>query len=140
MKKVIIILLAVLLAGCKTKEMVVDHTDTLYINKVQSDSFYQTRIEFDSIFFRDSIFVYANDSIRVKEVWKFRDRTSVKHDTVYKDRFFTDTIYRTKKDYHVVKEELTKWQKIKLDCGEFFLVMAVVLLVAMILPLFDKNQ
>ena len=67
MKKVIIILLAVLLAGCKTKEMVLDHTDTLYINKVQSDSFYQTRIEFDSIFFRDSIFVYANDSIRVKD-------------------------------------------------------------------------
>ena len=139
MKKVIIILLAVLLAGCKTKEMAVDRTDTLYINKVQSDSFYQTRIEFDSIFFRDSIFVYANDSIRVKEVWKFRDRTSVKHDTVYKDRFYTDTIYRTKKDYQVVKEELTKWQKIKLDCGEFFLVMAVVLLVAMILPLFDKD-
>ena len=141
MKKALLIMFAcACMCACRTQKVVTEHHDTLYANKVQVDTFYQSKIEFDSIFFRDSIFVYANDSVQIKEIWKWREKYIYKTDTIHDLKSATDTIYKTNIDYKVVCDELSKWQKLKLDCGEFFMAMVVVLLGVMIIPLFDKDK
>lgn len=119
MKKAIIILAAVaMLAGCRTTKYVTvpeQHTDTVYQLKQMRDSIYLH----DSTFVRE----YVNgDTVRiVTEMWHTRDR----------DRWRTDTVYRSRVDsvpvpYEVVKEvprELTWWQQARIHMGELLLAL-----------------
>ena len=96
MRKIIVmIVVAVALAGCKTREVVVTehHTDTLRLVQHHRDSIYLH----DSTFVREYI---QGDTVRViTEMWH----------TKYRDRLKTDTLYRSRTDsvpvpYPVVKE------------------------------------
>ena len=97
MKKLIfIIILSVVMVGCKTKEYVtvpVHHTDTLRVVQHHRDSIYLH----DSTFVREFI---QGDTVRiVTEMWH----------TKYRDRLKTDTLYRSRTDsvpvpYPVIKE------------------------------------
>ena len=141
MKKAIFIMFAcACMCACRTQKVVTEHHDTLYANKVQVDTFYQSKIEFDSIFFRDSIFVYANDSVQIKEIWKWREKYIYKTDTIHDLKSATDTIYKTNIDYKVVCDELSKWQKLKLEVFDFLVFILIVCLAILIIPIFKKEK
>ena len=92
---VVMIVVAVALAGCKTREVVVTehHTDTLRLTQHHRDSIYLH----DSTFVREYV---QGDTVRiVTEMWH----------TKYRDRLKTDTLYRSRTDsvpvpYPVIKE------------------------------------
>lgn len=92
---VVMILSAVVMVSCKTREVVVTehHTDTLRVVQHHRDSIYLH----DSTFVREYI---QGDTVRiVTEMWH----------TKYRDRLKTDTLYRSRTDsvpvpYPVVKE------------------------------------
>ena len=115
-----IMLLALLMSGCKQTEYVyvpTHSTDTLYINKVQRDS------------------IKVHDSIYVHE-WTKGDTIFVESSkwlTKYVEKEVHDTIYQAKHDsvpvpYPVpqyVEKELTWWQRTKMKAGIAFIVLLV---------------
>ena len=92
---VVMILSAVVMVSCKTREVVVTehHTDTLRLTQHHRDSIYLH----DSTFVREYI---QGDTVRIiTEMWH----------TKYRDRLKTDTLYRSRTDsvpvpYPVIKE------------------------------------
>ena len=103
---IVMIVVAVVMAGCKTKEVVTvteHHTDTIW----------RTQHHRDSIYLHDSTFVkeyIQGDTIYVeRSVWHTDIRERVKTDTVYKSK--TDSV---PVPYPVIKEvekKLSKMQK-----------------------------
>ena len=103
-----------MLVSCKTHERIVTvyqhHTDTLIYTKVQRDS------------------IYSHDSIYIKEkgdtVW------IEKWHTRWRDRLLTDTLYISKVDsvpkpYAVpeyIEKPLTWWQKTRIYAGNILLI------------------
>lgn len=98
MKKLMIVMIlsAVVMVSCKTKEVVTvteHHTDTLRLVQHHRDSIYLH----DSTFVREYV---QGDTVRiVTEMWH----------TKYRDRLKTDTLYRSRTDsvpvpYPVIKE------------------------------------
>lgn len=77
------LLVLLLLVGCRSSEVF------SYCSK--SDTTITTISKYDSIIYRDSIYIYDRDTI--KYVYKQRDNYHVKqhHDTIYK--IYHDTIY-----------------------------------------------
>ena len=114
---VVMILSAVVMVSCKTKEyvpIVEHHTDTLRVVQHHRDSIYLH----DSTFVREFI---QGDTVRIiTEMWH----------TKYRDRLKTDTLYRSRTDsvpvpYPVVKEvaaKLSAWQKIRLHLANILLM------------------
>lgn len=108
-----IIVLILAICSCRSVKYVPVETvkhDSIYINKVQVDSVYH----------RDSIYVVDKGDT----VFLYKDRYIYK----YKDR--TDTLYVTNTDSikvpYPVEKELTKWQKIKLELGGWTLGIALI--------------
>lgn len=117
MKKSAIVLAAILMAGCKTKERIVmvetTRTDTTYITRHQRDSIYVR----DSTHTRES---QRGDTVFV-EVERLRriyiDRTA--HDTL---RVAThDTIPKPYPVEVEVEKQLTRWQRIRLRLANILL-------------------
>ena len=115
----IVAFLACLLVSCKTtKEVQTEYVDryvhdSIYIER--ADTLVKVDVRRDSVLLRDSVFVNvwqsADTIYKVREVWKYRDRVSIKHDTIwdvqidvqYRER--VDTAY---KDKEVVRTEYVK--------------------------------
>jgi hypothetical protein len=106
----VLLCLTLCLVGCKSTEYVevpVIHTDTLI----------QTKVQRDSIWKHDSIFInqwQRGDTIfQVKDRWHTKYVESIKHDTVYisKRDTITKTITLTKND------TLTWWQQTRMHLG-----------------------
>ena len=102
---IVMIVVAVVMAGCKTKEVVTvteHHTDTIWRTQHHRDSIYLH----DSTFVREFI---QGDTVRViTEMWH----------TQYRDRLKTDTLYRSRTDsvpvpYTVIKEVEKKLSKVQ---------------------------
>lgn len=112
MKKIMMIMAALLLAGCgSTKYVVVpqQHTDTLR----------QVTVRYDSVMVHDSIHITERgDTVKI-ERWH----------TQWRDRWHTDTIYQSRRDsvpypVEVVKEvpaQLTWWQQTRLHLANILL-------------------
>lgn len=112
MKKIMMIMVALLLAGCgSTKYVTVDeqHTDTLR----------QVTVRYDSVMVHDSIHITEKgDTVKI-ERWH----------TQWRDRWHTDTIYQSRRDsvpypVEVEKEvpaELTWWQQTRLHLANILL-------------------
>lgn len=105
---IMVFLLAVLMAGCRTVKYVSVpeyHYETVY----NTDTFIQK----DSVFCHDSVFMFRNgDTItisKVKTVYKDRWREIIKIDSFIK----TDSV----RVPYPVEKNLTKWQKLKMDFG-----------------------
>lgn len=122
----IVAFLACLLVSCKsTKEV-----QTEYIDRYVHDSVLVERIDTlikvqehrDSVVLRDSVFINvwqsADTIYKVREVYKYRDRISVKHDTIkdvqvdvrYKERIDTAYIDKVETRTEYVKKPLSWWQ------------------------------
>lgn len=102
---VIIIMYIVLVLCCSScstsKPVVLERTyhDTVHINNLRLDSVYMH----DSIYFES---IVKGDTIyRTKEITRWRDRVSIKHDTIY-------TVRENKDDISVhVERKLSLWKQ-----------------------------
>lgn len=102
---VIIIMYIVLVLCCTScstsKPVVLERTyhDTVHINNLRLDSVYMH----DSIYFES---IVKGDTIyRTKEITRWRDRVSIKHDTIY-------TVRENKDDISVhVERKLSLWKQ-----------------------------
>lgn len=117
-KKIIIVLLAaVTLTACKTRERVVT------IEKVRTDTAYVSRIERDSIFIEqlrhDSVLVREKGDTVLIEKWhtqyRGRRRDRVVRDTVYRDNVRTE--YRDNVITEYRDRPLNWWQRTSIYVG-----------------------
>lgn len=96
------IILVLCCSSCSTsKPVVLERTyhDTVHINNLRLDSVYMH----DSIYFES---IVKGDTIyRTKEITRWRDRVSIKHDTIY-------TVRENKADISVpVERKLSLWKQ-----------------------------
>ena len=119
MKRLLLIIAAVcMLTGCK-------HTEYVTVDRLRTDTLYQTKVERDSIVWRDSIFVreFAKGETIHVETTRWLTR--------YRDRLRTDTVYRSKVDSvmkEVVREvpaKLTRWQRFRINFGTAAMLIAL---------------
>ena len=109
----IIVLTSAIWSCCSVKYVPVETVkhDSIYINKVQVDSVYH----------RDSIYVVDKGDT----VFLYKDRYIYK----YKDR--TDTLYVTNTDSiqvpYPVEKELTKWQQFRMDFGGWAIAAVIII-------------
>lgn len=98
-------LLAVLVTSCGSARKQVE---TIYLR----DTTYISKVQVDSVFKRDSIFVKEkNDTIYIYKE-KVRDRYRLLRDTVYRHK--VDSVYIDKVREVKVEKELTAWQRFRL--------------------------
>ena len=125
MKKLIFIGIIILcLTGCKTVKFVpVPEYHTLYKTRVD------TVQRWDSVYFRDSVFIAAKgDTVYLtKTHWRerFRNVYHIQADTIMK----RDSIPVP----YPVEKQLTKWQRRKMDMGGWAMGVAAVLVILVIL-------
>lgn len=112
---IVLIFLAAILYSCKSIQYVPVETikrDTTYISQTKIDSIYQ----------RDSIYVeHKGDTVYLNK-YKYLYKYIEKHDTLWREK--VDTIQVA----YPVEAQLTKWQKIKINMGEY-LIAAIVLII-----------
>lgn len=112
---IVLILLAIMLYGCKSIQYVPVET-------IKRDTTYISQIKIDSIYHRDSIYVeHKGDTVYLSK-YKYLYKYIEKHDTLWREK--TDTI----RIAYPVEAQLSKWQKIKINMGEY-LIAAIVLIV-----------
>ena len=125
MKKLIFIsIIIVCLTGCKTVKFVpVPEYHTLYKTRVD------TVQRFDSVYFRDSVYMAAKgDSVYLtKTHWRerFRNIYHVKADTVMQ----LDSI----RVAYPVEKQLTKWEQWKMDLGGWAMGAVAILVILVII-------
>ncbi len=106
---IFVCLLLSLLTGCKTVQYIPVET-------VRTDTTYITKQQRDSIMLHDSIYIheYQRGDTIYRDRIQFRDR--------WRDRWRTDTIYRSRTDSiavpYPVEKPLTRWQRFCLDYGK----------------------
>ena len=92
------------------------------VETVRVDSLYLTIHERDSIHIKDSIYIREKGDTVFVERWR----------TQYRDRGRTDTLYvdrvREVQVPYPVEKELTWWQEVKINFGDFYLGIIFVLL------------
>lgn len=102
-------------------------TEYITVEKVRTDTAYISKLQRDSVWLHDSVFVTEKgDTVRI-EKWHTKYVEKLLHDTAYVAAH--DTV---PKPYPVVKEvpaDLSWWQKIRLILGDFVLLAVLCLLV-----------
>ena len=121
----LIILVALLLVGCKTKEKVVT------VEKVRNDTTYITKHQRDSVWLHDSIHVTEKgDTIRI-EKWHTKYVEKATHDTLYQATH--DTIPQPYPVEKLVERELSWWQQTRIHLGEALLALASIAVVVFVI-------
>ena len=128
----LVILVAVLMAGCKTKERVVT------VEKVRTDTTYITKHQRDSVWLHDSIHVTEKgDTIRI-ERWHTKYIEKVTHDTLYQHK--TDSVPVPYPVEKLVERKLTWWQQTRMHLGEALLAIAGIAVVVFVIRRKLKEQ
>lgn len=110
-----LIFLATILYSCKSIQYVPVET-------IKVDTTYISQIKIDSIYHRDSIYVeHKGDTVYLSK-YKYLYKYIEKHDTLWHEK--TDTI----RIAYPVEAQLSKWQKIKINIGEY-LITAIALVI-----------
>lgn len=116
----IILLTSAIWSSCRTIKYVPVET-------VRYDSIYFNRVTTDSIYERDSIYILD----RGDTVMMYRDRY------IYRYINKTDTVFRLKVDSvqvpYEVERQLTRWEQMKMDFGEWVLGALIVLLILFVI-------
>ena len=115
----LIILLASAIWSCRSVKYVpveVVKTDTTYINKVQRDSIYQL----DSIYIRDK-----GDTVLI---------TKTKY--IYRDKLIRDTVFVSRADSvqvpYPVERQLTRWEQFRLDVGGWAIGIVIIVILIVV--------
>jgi uncharacterized protein YcfL len=128
----LVILVAVLMAGCKTKERVVT------VEKVRTDTTYITKHQRDSVWLHDSIHVTEKgDTIRI-ERWHTKYIEKATHDTLYQHK--TDSVPVPYPVEKLVERELSWWQQTRMHLGEALLALAGIAVVVFVIKRKIKGQ
>lgn len=98
-------LLAVLVASCGAARV---QTQTIYVR----DTTYISKLQVDSVYKRDSVFVKEKGDTIYKYVERYRDRYKFLRDTIY--RYKVDSVYVDKERVVKVEKQLTAWQRFKM--------------------------
>lgn len=118
MKTIITLLSCILLIGCKSVQYVpVENT----IVKTE----YKNTVSYDSIYFRDSIYIREkNDTVYIENI-KYRYKYVSNIDTTLKNDTITNTIIQ---EVEVTKEvnKLKWWQKVLMALGALFIVYIII--------------
>lgn len=110
-----LIFLATILYSCKSIQYVPVET-------TKRDTTYLSQTKIDSIYHRDSIYVeHKGDTVYLSK-YKYLYKYIEKHDTLWREK--TDTIQVV----YPVEAQLTKWQKIKINMGDY-LITAIALVI-----------
>ena len=110
---VAVLALAVLLAGCKTREFV-------EVERILRDTTYITKEVRDSVFLHDSVSVKERGDTVFVERWHTKYRERLQTDTVYRSR--TDTVPKPYPVEKLVERQLTGWQRLRLGLGSAVLI------------------
>ena len=110
---VAVLALAVLLAGCKTREFV-------EVERILRDTTYITKELRDSVFLHDSVSVKERGDTVFVERWHTKFRERLRTDTVYRSR--TDTVPKPYPVEKLVERQLTGWQRLRLGLGSAVLI------------------
>ena len=120
----LVILVALLLVGCKTKERVVT------VETVRNDTTYITKHRRDSVWLHDSIHVTEKgDTIRI-ERWHTKYVEKATHDTLYQATH--DTIPQPYPVEKLVERDLSWWQQTRIHLGEALLALAGIAVVVFV--------
>lgn len=118
MKKMItlLMLVVVVLTGCKTKERVVEHYkhDTLTVDRWQRDSIFIETLKHDSVTIKEK-----GDTVLIEKwhtQWRDRWRDREVHDSIYISKTDTLTVVQTAES-----QPLTKWQKFRIKLANVLL-------------------
>ena len=118
MKKMItlLMLVAVVLTGCKTKERIIEHYqhDTLTVDRWQRDSIYVELLKHDSVTIREK-----GDTVLIEKwhtQWRDRWRDREVHDSIYISKTDTVTVVQSAES-----QPLTKWQKFRIHLANVLL-------------------
>ena len=110
-----LIFLATMLYSCKSIQYVPVET-------MKRDTTYLSQTKIDSIYHRDSIYVeHKGDTVYLSK-YKYLYKYIEKHDTLWREK--VDTV----RVAYPVEAQLTKWQKIKINIGEY-LITAIALVI-----------
>lgn len=116
---IVAIILSSMLTGCRSVKYVpveVVKYDTTYINKMQRDSIYQL----DSIYIRDK-----GDTVLI---------TKTKY--IYRDKLIRDTVYASRVDSvqvpYPVEKQLTHWQQFRMDVGGWAIVTVIIIILIVV--------
>lgn len=107
-----------LVCSCKTKYVPVEtiKIDTIYINKLQRDSIYM----YDSVFVKDK-----GDTVFIE-----------KYKYLYRDKLVRDTLYINRTDSvqvpYPVEKELTRWQKFRMDFGGWAIGIVIITILVVV--------
>lgn len=110
-----LIFLATILYSCKSIQYVPVET-------TKRDTTYLSQTKIDSIYHRDSIYVERKGDTMYLSKYKYLYKYIEKHDTLWREK--VDTV----RVAYPVEAQLTKWQKIKIDIGEY-LITAIALVI-----------
>ena len=128
----LVILVALLLVGCKTKERVVT------VERVRTDTTYITKHQRDSVWLHDSIHVTEKgDTIRI-ERWHTKYVEKATHDTLYQHK--TDSVPVPYPVEKLVERELSWWQQTRMHLGEALLALAGIAVVLFVVRRKLKGQ
>ena len=120
--------------GCKPKEIIVE------VPKIKTEYVYKDSIKYDSIYYRDSIYVEKNDSIIYvnKIQYKYKYKYLTKTDSV----IVNDTIFKPyEKIVNVeVEKPLTKAQTFFIRVGKIVSVVIVLFILAILFMTFLKKK
>lgn len=118
MKKIItlLMLVVVVLTGCKTKERIVEHYqhDTLTVDRWQRDSIFIETMKHDSVTIKEN-----GDTVLIEKwhtQWRDRWRDREVHDSIYISKTDTLTVVQTAES-----QPLTKWQKFRIHLANVLL-------------------
>ena len=119
MKHLIWILIALCLVSCAGPRYTSTATTKQksdYINTLRLDSLFKSAMQRDSIYIRDSVYIHEKGDTVTKYVEKERYRYIILTDTIYRNIFYSDTVYIERTDSVGVEkpyfiEKRLKWHE-----------------------------
>lgn len=134
--KMLITMIATLfLSGLLMIAMLCSCTSVRYVpvESVKTDSIYINKLQVDSIYMQDSVYIKEKGDTIYMYKYKYLNRYKLLTDTMYVCK--TDTIYNVVE----VEKPLSKWQKVKLDLGGFAFGGIVVLIIIAIFAVIKRK-
>ena len=121
-----LIFLATMLYSCKSIQYVPVET-------MKRDTTYLSQTKIDSIYHRDSIYVeHKGDTVYLSK-YKYLYKYIEKHDTLWREK--VDTV----RVAYPVEAQLTKWQKIKINIGEYLKTTIILIIIGLCAKYFIKR-
>ena len=121
-----LIFLAAILYSCKSIQYVPVET-------MKRDTTYLSQTKIDSIYHRDSIYVERKGDTVYLNKYKYLYKYIEKHDTLWREK--VDTIQVA----YPIEAQLTKWQRIKINMGEYLIAAIVLIIIWLCVKYFIKR-